>query len=221
MTDINTEMQRPSDELLRQFEGMAAALLHEALGKRGALTNDFKPTSPGATCVGAALTVKGYPGDNLMLHKAISIARPGDLLVATVDGFTEAGLWGEIASAAALHRGIRGLVTDGSVRDVVAIAELGFPVFSRGISIKGTTKRQAGRINVPITLGGVLVNPGDIVVGDPDGVVVVPLSEAEAVLEKAREIERKEAKILRELRSGKLTLDLLNLRAALSQLGLE
>lgn len=221
MKAIHTDVQRPSDQLLQRFEGLSAALLLEAGGKRGALTNDFKPVYRGAKFFGCALTVKGYPGDNLMLHKAISMAQPGDVLMATVNGFTEAGLWGEIATAASQARGVRALVTDGAVRDTDQIEAMGFPVFSRSISIKGTTKRQAGLINHPITIGGVYVQPCDIVVGDTDGVVVIPLGEAEAVLKRAQEIVAFEDKVIAGIREGKLTLDLLGLRPALQELGLD
>lgn len=221
MKPIITEIPRPSAELLRKFEGLSSALIHEALGKRGALTNDFRPIYPGARFFGCALTVKGYPGDNLMVHKAISIAKPGDVLISTVNGFTEGGGWGEITSEACLKMGIRALVTDGAVRDTVEIAKLEFPVFARAISIKGTTKRQAGLINHPIIIGGVRVEPGDIVIGDPDGVVVVPLNEAEAVLIKAQEKIDFEKKVIEGIREGKLTIDILGLRPVLKELGLE
>ena len=143
------------------------------------------------------------------------------LLISTVNGFTEGGGWGEITSEACLKMGIRALVTDGAVRDTVEIAKLGFPVFARAISIKGTTKLQAGLINHPIIIGGVRVEPGDIVVGDPDGVVVVPLHEAEAVLIKAQEKIDFEKKVIEEIREGKLTIDILGLRPILKELGLE
>ena len=221
MKPIIKEVKRPSAELLQKFEGLSSALIHEALGKRGALTNDFKPIYPGAKFFGCALTVKGYPGDNLMAHKAISIAHPGDVLIIVVNGFTEAGGWGEITTEASLKMGIHGLVTDGAVRDTVEIAQLGFPVFSRAISIKGTTKRQAGLINHPILIGGVQVEPGDIVIGDPDGVVVVPLNEAEEVLHKAHEKIAFEKKVIEKIHEGKLTIDILELRPVLKELGLE
>ena len=221
MKPILKDVPRPSDELLQKFEGLTSALILEAGGKLGALTNDFKPVYQGARFFGVALPIKGYPGDNLMLHKAISMAKPGDVLVATVNGFTEAGLWGEIAATAAQKMGIRGLVTDGAVRDTAEIAELDFPVFARAISIKGTTKRQAGLINHPIVIGGVVVEAGDIIIGDVDGVVVVPLAKAEAVLKRAKEIVEFENKVLEGVADGKLTIDLLGLRPALKELGLD
>jgi 4-hydroxy-4-methyl-2-oxoglutarate aldolase len=198
-----------------------SALLHEAMGRRGALDSDFRPLFPGARLLGRALTVRGRPGDNLMLHLAISVARPGDVIVATLDRHTEAGAWGEITTLAARMRGVAGLLTDGAVRDSEPIARAGFPVFSRGVCIKGTTKRLRGEINQPVVIGGILVNPGDFVVGDADGVVIVPAAEAEAVDAKARQIRAREAEIMRQLEAGALTLDLLGLRHVLEELGLD
>jgi 4-hydroxy-4-methyl-2-oxoglutarate aldolase len=219
---IIKQIQRPSENLLRKFEGLPSALLHEAMGKRGALNHEVKPVYPGAVLVGTALTIRSFPGDNLMLHLAISLAKPGDVLVAAVGGYTEAGLWGEIASEAAIAQQICGLVTDGAVRDVAAISRLGFPVFARGVCIKGTAKLQAGLINHPISIAGELVHPGDIIVGDDDGVVVVPSAEAETVLEAAHKIEKREARIIDAIKQdGALTLDLLNLRATIHELGLD
>ncbi len=211
-----------STALLSKLEPVAdSALLHEALGRRGALSHDIKPVYPGARLIGRALTVRCPPGDNLMLHLAIARARPADVLVVTVDGFLEAGGWGEIASLAAQLRGISGLVLDGSVRDVDAITRLNFPVFSRGVSIKGTTKRQRGELNRPITIGGVSVNPGDYVVGDTDGVVVIPADELDPVIARAHEIKRTEEAMMDKLRQGASTLDLLGLRPILHELGIQ
>jgi 4-hydroxy-4-methyl-2-oxoglutarate aldolase len=219
---VITNIQRPTHALLKQYANLSSALLHEAMGKRGAFHHDVKPVYAGARILGAALTIKGYPGDNLMLHLGISLAKPGDVLVATVEEYTEAGIWGEIASTAALARGIIGLVTDGAVRDVDSTAALNFPVFARGVSIKGTTKKQAGYINSPINIAGVTVNPGDIILGDTDGVVVVPLEEAENVLVSAKNIIERESRMIEAInREGALTLDLLKLRTTMQELGLE
>lgn len=185
------------------------------------MQHEVKPIYPGAKVIGRALTIRGCPGDNLMLHQAISQARPGDVLVATVDGYLEAGIWGEIATVAAQVRGIRGLVTDGAVRDSEQIARLGFPVFSRGLSIKGTTKRQKGALNLPIAIAGVTVHPGDIIVGDGDGVVVVPAAEVDMAVAKADEIRKREEGIMARLKQGELTLDLLGMRPVLRELGLD
>lgn len=217
-----TTLSDSTAALFEKLEPVAeAALLHEALGKRGAMQHDVRPAFAGAKLFGRALTIRSAPGDNLMLHLALSIAQPGDVLVVTVDGFLEAGIWGEIATVAAQVRGVRGLVTDGAVRDTEMIAKMGFPIFSRGLSIKGTTKRQKGELNKPIVVGGAVVNPGDIIVGDADGVVVVPAGEVDAAIAKAHEIQQKEAGVMARLKQGDLTLDLLNMRPALKELGLD
>ena len=210
------------DAILDELSDVAeAALIHEAMGKKGALSASIKPAYPVAKVCGFALTVQSLPGDNLMLHKALSIAKPGDVLVAAVEEFREAGLWGEIASVAAMQRGVRGLITDGAVRDVDAIQELGFPVFCGGLSIKGTTKRQKGAINEPIVIGNVLVHAGDIVIGDTDGVVRIPQAKIGETIESARGIKAREEDIMRQIREGKLTIDLLNLRDALRELDMD
>lgn len=211
-----------STALLSKLEPVAdAALLHEAMGKRGALHHDIKPIYPGARLIGRAFPVRCEPGDNLMLHLAINKARPADVLVATVGGYIEAGGWGEIASLASQLRGIRGLVIDGSVRDVDAIARMNFPVFACGVSIKGTTKRQRGELNQPITIGGIRVEPGDFVVGDTDGVVVIPAADVDRVVARAHEIKQTEAAMMQKLKAGASTLDLLGLRPVLKELGLD
>jgi 4-hydroxy-4-methyl-2-oxoglutarate aldolase len=221
MQAIVKDFKRPSRTLLDRFAKFQAAAIHEGLGKRGALTNDFKPIYPGAKFCGSAFTIKGYPGDNLMLHVAISLAQPGDVLVCSVSGYREAGHWGEIVSVAAMQKGVAALVIDGSVRDAEPIQKLNFPIFATALSMKGTTKKQAGTINHPLAIGGIIVNPGDIVLGDVDGVVVVPQAEAEAVLAKTAEIEKRESEWIEKIRKGTCTLDLLNVRGIMKELGLE
>jgi 4-hydroxy-4-methyl-2-oxoglutarate aldolase len=221
MKAVGDNILRPDIDTLKSFYEFESALLHEAMGKQGALTSDFRPIYPGARVVGSALTVQAYPRDNLMLHKAISIAHPGDVIVAVVGGYTEGGHWGEIAATAALQRGIRGLVIDGGVRDVDAVAKLDFPVFARSISMKGTSKIHGGLINQVIEIGGISVSPGDIVVGDTDGVMVIPLEECATVMKNAALIRKKEEGLLRGIREGELTIDLLNLRDVLRGLDLD
>ena len=220
MYDVIKNHPRPSQELLEAFSKLQPAAIHEAMGKRGALNSDIRPAWFGAHLCGSALTIKAAPGDNLMLHKAVSIAQPGDVLVVDMDGFTECGPWGEIITKAAMKAGITGIVTNGSVRDTEPIHDLGFPMFSRGCCMKGTTKMKAGKINNPIVIGNIQVNAGDIVVADNDGVVVVPLEEAEAVLKATQEKEAAEAKIMERVAAGECTMDILNIRATYEALGL-
>lgn len=219
MVNVIREFPRPSAELVKQFQDIGSATVYEATGKRGAMDSGIKPIWPGAKILGVALTVKCFPGDNLIVHKALSLVQPGDVLVVDVDDYTEAGGWGEVMTTALAARGGAGYLTNGAVRDQEAIAAMKFPVFARNLCIKGTGKEHLGLINHPIIVGGVVVNPGDIILGDADGVVVIPREDAEWSLEVSRKREQAEAIQKEELRKGKLTLDLLNLRAILESKG--
>ncbi|WP_395474583.1 RraA family protein [Saccharopolyspora spinosa] len=161
-----------ADQLARLKE-LGAATVHEAQGGTGALDSAVKPLHPAMAVAGPALTVDCKPADNLAIQHAVTLARPGDVLVVDAKAFLEAGPWGDILTLYAQQVGITGLVIDGSVRDSQAIVDMGFPVFCRGICIKGTGKNQPGKVNETIICGGVTINPGDVVVGDADGVVVV------------------------------------------------
>jgi 4-hydroxy-4-methyl-2-oxoglutarate aldolase len=207
--NVNLNFERPSTEIIERFRNLQTATVHEALGKRGAVDSEIKPIFSGMALCGPALTIMSPVGDNITLHKAISVASPGDVLVANVGGYEEAGVWGEIVSLAAKVKGIEGLVIDGCVRDSLRIKELGFPVFARGLSIKGTVKETLGHIGYSISLGGVTVYPGDIVLGDDDGVVIVPNEEVQEVLALAVEKEKAEEEIMRKIREGKSTMELL------------
>ena len=201
MHDVVKNYPRVSDELIRKYAAVdESSSINESLSVNGALPCDFRPVWPEQRMVGRAFTVRAGPSDNLILHKAITMLSPGDVLVAACDGFLEAGgMWGGLMSQAAKTRGAAGLVTDGSVRDTVMMKRISFPVWSRGIGVKSSTKRLGGRINHPITIGGVLVNPGDLVFGDNDGVVAVPREQAEAVLEKALRREAQEEETLKRV----------------------
>ena len=195
-------------ELIRQAAVFSSATLHEAMGKRGALPYGIKPIFPEMKLCGPALTVGAAPMDNLPLHRAIAVALPGDVLVVEVGGGYEAGYFGEIMTVAAQAKKLAGLVIDGCVRDGALIRELGFPVFSRGLSIHGTDKNDRGRINTPIKIGDVAIDAGDLMVGDGDGVVVVPAGEVAQVLAAAQKREDKETLIKKDLTAGKTTLEL-------------
>ncbi len=201
-------ISRPSQHLIEELSRFDTATVHEASGGRGALESSIKPVDPKCRLCGPAVTVAGRPGDNLILHKAIYVAERGDVLIINAGGFTEAGPWGEIMTVAARVRGIAGLVIDGSIRDSVAIQELGFAAFCKGLSIKGTTKDSLGYINHPVVLGGITVYPGDVILGDADGVVVVSQKDLSEVLEKCKLRKEKEEKIKKELQMGKSTLEL-------------
>ena len=208
MTNSDSTVSRPDAELVQRAARFSTATLGEALGKRGDLPPAIKPIALSMRVCGPAVTVSSPPLDNLALHKAIYLAAPGDVLVVEVSGYFEAGYWGEILTQAALCRNIAGLVIDGCVRDSSAIEQTKFPVFSRGLCIRGTTKKGAGRINQPITIGEIRISPGDLVVGDRDGVVVVPQSELAAVLAAAVAREQKEDRVKQQLKSGRTTLEI-------------
>ncbi|HYY24640.1 MAG TPA: 4-carboxy-4-hydroxy-2-oxoadipate aldolase/oxaloacetate decarboxylase [Candidatus Udaeobacter sp.] len=201
MTEINLET-------LQRVSRYGSATLHEATGRKGALPHSIKPINPTMKICGPAVTVSSPPIDNLMLHQALYVAQPGTVLVVDVNRGYEAGYWGEIMTVAAQQRKIAGLVIDGCVRDADLIEKLGFPVFSRGLSIRGTDKKGGGHINSPIVIGDVTVHPGDLVVGDRDGVVVIPSEEIHSTLEASQKREAKEDQIMKELAAGKSTLEI-------------
>ncbi len=215
------QITRPSQHLIKELSYFDTATVHEASGGRGALESGIKPVDPKSRLCGPAITVAGRPGDNLMLHKAIYVAERGDVLVVTVGGFVEAGPWGEIMTVAAQVRGIAGLVLDGSIRDSIAIQGLGFPAFCKGLCIKGTTKDGLGEINHPVDIGGVRVHPGDVVLGDADGVVVVYQKDLAEVLEKCKLRKEKEERIKKDLQMGKSTLELYGFDKILQAKGLK
>ncbi|MGG2397239.1 4-carboxy-4-hydroxy-2-oxoadipate aldolase/oxaloacetate decarboxylase [Pseudomonas sp. SH1-B] len=209
-----------NEELARQLGELGSATIYEAQGAFGALDSGMKPLSPGMKVAGPAFTVDVRPGDNLMLHYSLLHVQPGDVLVVDAKAFIEAGPWGDILTEQALHKGVAGLVINGSVRDVQAIQEMGFAVFCRGVSIKGTAKKQSGKINVAVTIGDVTIHPGDYIFGDVDGLVVVPAANLASVLESALAREHVEASFRAKIREGVSTVELLELNAPLSQMGL-
>ena len=195
---VYKEIERPSKATIEGFRGISSATAHEASGKKGALMRDIKPVVAGMKICGPALTVLCRSKDNLMLHKAIAVAQPGDVLVVATEDKAEAGFWGEIMTVSAQAHRIAGLVIDNCVRDAEHIVSSGFPVFSRGLSIRGTVKASLGLINHPTVCGEYLVYPGDLVLGDDDGVVIVAREQAEEVLEKSIARMEDEAKEIEE-----------------------
>ena len=220
MDQFILEVSRPSADWIARYAQLSATTVYEAAGRVGAMTHEIRPLAPGMRLCGSARTVRCQPADNLTLHAVIALAQPGDVIVADVGECTEAGHWGEITTVAAQARGIAGLVINGGVRDVAPIRRRWFPVFARSISMKATVKETPGTINYPIICGGVLVRPGDLVLADDDGVVVVARERVEAVLEAAIAREEREAKVMHRLEAGELTLDVLGFRQALDRHGL-
>nr|WP_326537103.1 4-carboxy-4-hydroxy-2-oxoadipate aldolase/oxaloacetate decarboxylase [Pseudorhodoferax sp.] len=191
---------------------LPAATLHEAGGRIGVLPSAIKPVAPSFRICGPAVTVQSPGGDNLWLHRALYIAQPGDVLVVHVSGAHDFGYWGEIMSAAANARQLGGLVIDGCVRDGAVLADFGFPVFARGLCIRGTGKDFGARgwINHPVLFDDLVVQPGDLVVGDTDGVVALPRARAAEVVQLAQAREAKEAGIVQRIQAGERTLEVYN-----------
>jgi 4-hydroxy-4-methyl-2-oxoglutarate aldolase len=202
-------------ELVGRFSLLATATVYEAAGRVGAMDHDIKPLAWEMRVCGPAFTVWCPPGDNLMLHRAVAAAQPGDVLVADTGGYLEAGCWGEILTVAACERRLGGFVTNGAIRDAAVIRALGFPVFCRAVSMKATVKKTPGGLGEPVCCGGVYVAPGDLVLGDGDGVVVVPQERLEETLARAAERVRTEESIIDALKQGKTTLELMGLEVAL------
>ena len=193
---------------IKQLSQFSAATIHEALGKYGNFPSAIKPISSTMKVCGPAYTVKTMPRDNVLLHRAYAYAKPGDVIIANCSGFYEAGYWGDLMSLGAKTKGINGLVIDGCVRDADDIEAMDFPVFSRGLCILGTSNHGDGFLNEPIVIGDVLINPGDIIIGDRDGVVVVPQNRIEEAIEKSTAREVKEEDVRKQLREGKTSLQI-------------
>ena len=207
--------KRISADLLARLRGFGTATIYEAQGAKGALDSDIKPIDPGMCLAGPAFTVDTRPADNLMLHYALLKAKPGDVLVVDAKGFLEAGPWGDVMTQQALQIGLAGLVINGAVRDADSIIEMGFPVFCRGLSIKSTGKHQRGQVSVPVCVGNVQINPGDIVVGDRDGLVVVRQDEVDVAVQNSIARIEKETMFREKIKSGVMTAELLGLQETL------
>jgi 4-hydroxy-4-methyl-2-oxoglutarate aldolase len=220
MAHVFTQVSRPDPQLVEAFRDLGAATVHEASGRRGSVDPRIKPLAGGIRLLGPAFTVECHPKDNLMLHKALQIAQKGDVLVASTQGYPDAGYWGGLMSGSGVARELGGLAIDGCVRDSAELLQLGFPVFCRGTCIRGTTKGILGRINHPILFGEVVVNPGDLVLGDDDGLVIVAQAEMEAVLKAARERAAREVKKAGQLAKGVSSVELNKLDKVFESLGL-
>lgn len=194
-----------------RLAALGTATLAEAWPAARLVEAPLRPVAPGMRLAGPALTVRCRPGDNLALHRAIAGARDGEVLVVDYGGSLGSGPFGEIMALACRMRGIAGMVIDGAVRDSAGIAELGFPVFARGLQIRGTSKRDGGEIGVPLTLGGAGIAPGDMVVADADAVIVIPAADTGPALAAAEARAEAEARIMERLRAGETTLTILGL----------
>ena len=209
---IRLDIARTDAATVAAARVLPAATLHEAGGRIGVMPSAIKPVAPQFRICGPAVTVHSPGGDNLWLHRALYVAQPGDVLVVHVSGVYDFGYWGEIMSAAAKARQLGGLVIDGCVRDGGILADFGFPVFSRGLCIRGTGTDFGARgwINHPVLFDDLTVNAGDLIVGDTDGVVAVPRARAADVVLAAAAREAKEAAIIKRIEAGERTLEVYN-----------
>ena len=216
---IVRNIQRADAGVIKTLGEHGVATVHEAQGRTGLMRPYMRPIYPTANASGSAVTVACQPGDNLMIHAALELCENGDVLVVTTTSESTDGMFGELLAVSARARGVVGLVIDAGVRDVADLTAMTFPVWAKAISAQGTVKATPGSVNVPVVCAGALVRAGDVIVGDADGVVVVPMHAAAEVARLGTDRAAKEQKTRERLRAGELGLDFYGFRARLQELG--
>jgi 4-hydroxy-4-methyl-2-oxoglutarate aldolase len=218
---IVRRIPRPDAQPVKLLGGLGVATVHEAQGRTGAMLPYLRPIYLAARVSGPAVTVSCHPGDNLMIHAAVEVCKPGDVLVVVTTSESTDGMFGDLLGTSCQAHGVVGLVIDAGVRDTTELTEMKFPVWAKAISPQGTVKASPGSVNVPVVCAGMLVNPGDVIVGDADGVVVVPRAAAAEVAKAGQQRIAKEEKTRERLAKGELGVEFYGLRAKLAELGVE
>jgi 4-hydroxy-4-methyl-2-oxoglutarate aldolase len=210
-------IKRPDKEAIDEFKKLDVSTVYEAQGKQGLMDGSLKPILNQTPICGPAVTAVCYAGDNLMIHAAIEVCKPGDILVITTIGENISGMIGELIVTALINRGVQGVIIDSGIRDLIQIRELGFPIWTKAIHSQGTTKVRGGWVNAPTVCAGTIVNPGDLIMADDDGVVVVKKEDLGFALEASNQRLKKEEGTREKIARGELSLDFYNLRPTLEK----
>ncbi len=218
---VRRTIERAAADVVDALAPIGTATVHEAIGRIGYVGVDLKPIQQDVRIAGSAVTVRSHPGDNMMIHAAVEVCQPGDVLVVTTTAPSTHGMFGDLLATSLMTRGVRGLIIDAGVRDTADLREMGFPVWARHIGVQGTVKNTPGSVNVPVVLGDLVVHPGDVICADDDGVVVIERSSAAWALEQSNARLEKEAGTRARLEAGELGLDFYGLREKLVDLGVE
>lgn len=218
---IIRNIKRADADVIKTLGEQGVATIHEAQGRTGLLHPYMRPIYREAKVAGSAITVSCQPGDNLMIHAAVEVCQPGDVLVVVTTSESTDGMFGELLATSCQAHGILGLIIDAGVRDVADLTAMNFPVWSKAISAQGTVKATAGSVNIDIVCAGAIVRPGDVIVGDIDGVVVIKRELAAEVAQLGQKRLEKEQRSREKLKAGELGIDFYNLRSKLKELGVE